>query len=32
MVGLGSDGTNANKRLYELEKEEIGDFHLVLIP
>ena len=31
MVGLGSDGMKANKRLYELEKEEIGD-HLVLIP
>ena len=28
MVGLGSDGPNANKRLYELEKEEIWD-HLV---
>ena len=28
MVDLGSDGTNANKRLYELEKEEIKD-HLV---
>ena len=28
MVNLGSDGTNANKRFYELEKEETKD-HLV---
>ena len=28
MVGLGSDGMNANKYLYEFEKEEIRD-HLV---
>ena len=29
-IGLGSDGTNTNKRLYELEKEDVGD-HLCLI-
>ena len=29
-TGLGSDGTNTNKRLYELEKEDVGD-HLCLI-
>ena len=28
MVGLGSDGMNANKYLYEFEKEEVRD-HLV---
>ena len=28
MIGLGSDRMNANKCLYEFEKEEIGD-HLV---
>ena len=27
-AGLGSDGTNANKCFYELEKEDIGD-HLI---
>ena len=25
MVGLGSDDTNPNRRLYGIEKEEIGD-------
>ena len=29
-VGVGSDGTSANKRLYLLEKEDVGD-HLVFI-
>lgn len=29
-IGLGSDGTNTNKALYRLEKEEIGD-HLILV-
>ena len=29
-IGLGSDGTNTNKPLYRLEKEEIGD-HLILV-
>ena len=29
-IGLGSDGTNTNKRLYELEKQDVGD-HLRLI-
>ena len=28
MIGLGSDRMNANKCLYEFEKEEIG-YHLV---
>ena len=29
-IGLGSDGTNTNKALFRLEKEQIGD-HLILI-
>ena len=29
-IGLGSDGTNANKALYQLEKETVGE-HLVSI-
>ena len=30
-IGLGSDGTNANKVLYKLEKEEIGDWLIQIL-
>ena len=30
-IGLGSDGTNTNKVLYELEKEEIGDWLIQIL-
>ena len=30
LIGLGSDGTNTNKAIYRLEKEEVGD-HLLLV-
>ena len=30
LIGLGSDGTNTNKALYRLEKEEVGD-HLLWV-
>ena len=30
-IGLGSDGTNTNKVLYKLEKEEIGDWLIQIL-